>query len=212
MIFLNREDAGRKLALALARFKGKNAVVYGIPRGGVVLAVEVAKALGADLDVVVVRKIGHPDNPEYAIGAVSATGHHVENAAETRLLGSGWFPQACRTQQKEAQRRYDLFSAGRKAVTVQGRPAILVDDGLATGLTMSLAVREVRHRGPSELVIAVPVASREAVSELRGDAGNIVALYIPPELGSIGAFYEDFTQVSDADVLALIRGLDRGTS
>jgi predicted phosphoribosyltransferase len=204
MIFHNRTDAGRRLAQALSSYKGKNAVVYALPRGGVVLGVEVAKELKADLDLIIVRKIGHPSSPEYAIGAVSADGHHVENAAEVQSVGEEWFRHACEAQRKEAQRRYELFLGGRKPVSTENRPAIIVDDGLATGLTMSLAIQEARHRKPSQVVIAVPVASPEAIAELERRVDGMAVLYAPDHLGAIGAFYDDFTQVTDQEVVQIM--------
>jgi len=207
MIFRDRVDAGRKLAGALASFRGQNAVVYALPRGGVVLGVEVAKSLGALLDLIVVRKIGHPDNPEYAVAAVADDGHVAANRAETDMIDRNWFDIARRTQMAEACRRRDHYLAGRTPVSAEGKIAIIVDDGLATGLTMSLAVREARHRNPSKIVIAVPVAPSETIAELRQIADEIVVLHLPEHgFRAIGAFYLDFPQLTDAEVVELMRG------
>jgi predicted phosphoribosyltransferase len=204
VLFRNRLDAGKRLAEALSEYKGKNAVIYALPRGGVVLGAEVARELHGELDLIVVRKIGHPQAPEYAIGAVSADGHHVQNTAEILGVGEAWFKQACKSQQEEARRRYELFLGRRQPVSAKGRIAIIVDDGLATGLTMSLAIREARHRSPAAVIVAVPVAAPEAIAELKRHVDGIVVLYVPDNLGAIGAFYEDFTQVTDEEVVRLM--------
>lgn len=204
MIFQDRAHAGRMVAETLLAYEGQDVVVYALPRGGVILGVEVAKALHAQLDLIVVRKIGHPNAPEYAIGAVSADGHHIENLAEVRSIGETLFNQACRAEQEEARRRRDLFLRGQKPIAVSGKVAIIVDDGLATGLTMSLAVREIRQRHPAKVVVAVPVASAEAIAELQPLVDSISALYIPDRLVAIGAFYKDFTQVTDQEVVDLM--------
>jgi predicted phosphoribosyltransferase len=176
-----------------------------VPRGGVVLGVEVAKSLAAPLDLIVVRKIGHPANPEYAVAAVADDGHVERNASETEALDRDWFEQTRRAQQAEACRRRDLYGAGSVPLIADGKVAILVDDGLATGVTMALAIREVRHRHPSKVVVAVPVAPSEVIEQLRGSVDDIVVLYIPDDgFEAVGAFYLDFPQLSDAEVVAFM--------
>ncbi len=206
MIFINRVEAGMRLADALMSYKGQNVVVFALPRGGVVLGVEIAKALDAKLDLIVVRKIGHPDAPDYAIAAIAADGHSVENVLEVRTIDTEWFEKASEAEQEEARRRRELFLGERPPIPVEGSVAIIVDDGLATGLTMSLAIHEARHKNPSKVVVAVPVAPPEAVAELKRLVDDIVVLYTPEEeFGCIGAFYWDFRQVSDAEVVDLMK-------
>jgi predicted phosphoribosyltransferase len=204
MIFRDRADAGRKLANVLRRYRGRNVIVYALPRGGVVLGVQVAELLGAPLDLIIVRKIGHPANPEFAIAAVADDGHIEKNEAETQAVDRRWFNDACRIQQAEACRRRDLYLAGRTPVKADGKIAVLVDDGLATGLTMALAIREVRERHASKVIVAVPVAPPETVEELRDLVDDIVVLDTPPEFVAIGAFYLDFPQLTDEEVVNLM--------
>ena len=141
-MFIDRIDAGRQLAKALSRYKGQPVVVYALPRGGVVLGVEVARALDAPLDLIVVRKIGHPDQPEYAIGAVTENGEWVLNPEEARALDPNWIADAARSGLLEAQRRRARYLRDRPPFTVKDKTAIVVDDGLATGLTMEAALGE----------------------------------------------------------------------
>src|SRR4249920_73380 len=141
-MFLDRVDAGKKLARALWPYKGEPLVIYALPRGGVVLGVEVARALEAPLDLIVVRKIGHPFQPEYAIGAVAEDGYVVTNPDEVSALDKDWLDRATAAELKEARRRRTLFLQGRAPVAVRDKIAIIVDDGLATGLSMSAAIHE----------------------------------------------------------------------
>lgn len=204
-MFVDRIDAGKKLAKALIGYKGEPVVVYGLPRGGVVPAVEVARALEAPLDLIVVRKIGHPFQPEYAIGAVAEDGYVVTNPDEVGTLDERWLALATKAELREAQRRRTLFLQGRDPVPIKDRIAIIVDDGLATGLSMSAAIHEIRGRRPKKLVVAVPVAAAETVERLRPDVDDLVVLYIPPWFGAVGAFYQRFDQVNDEEVVALMK-------
>lgn len=204
-MFLDRVDAGNKLAEALFTYKGQPVVVYAIPRGGVVLGVEVARALEAPLDLIVVRKIGHPLQPEYAIGAVAEDGYVVTNSEETARLNKHWLDRATAAELHEAQRRRRLFLQDRTPVDVKNKIAIIVDDGLATGLSMTAAIHEIRRRGPRKVVVAVPVASAEALNKLKPDVDDFVVLYIPEWFGAVGAFYRFFDQVSNEEVVALMK-------
>ena len=204
-MFVDRVDAGKKLAQALSPYKGEPLVVYAVPRGGVVLGVEVARALEAPLDLIVVRKVGHPFQPEYAIGAVAEDGYLVTNPDEVSRLDTQWLERACAAELHEAQRRRRLFLQGRAPVDVKGKVAIIVDDGLATGLSMSAAIHEIRGRRPRKVVVAVPVAAADTVHRLRGEVDDLVVLSIPAWFGAVGAFYEHFDQVSDEEVVALMK-------
>ena len=207
-MFLDRTDAGKRLAQALLQYKREPVVVYALPRGGVVLGVEVARALDAPLDLIVVRKIGHPLSPEYAIGAVAEDGYVVTDPVEIATIDRRWVVRAAEAELREARRRRTLFLRGRSPVDVREKTAIIVDDGLATGLTMQAAIHEVRNRGPRRVVVAVPVAAAETVNKIRPEVDDQIILYIPPGFfGAVGSFYQRFEQVSDEEVPALIKSM-----
>jgi predicted phosphoribosyltransferase len=180
-------------------------VIYALPRGGVVLGVEVARTLRAPLDLIVVRKIGHPIQPEYAIGAVAEDGYVVTNPDVVGMFNQRWLDEAVAAELKEAQRRRALFLHGRAPVAVKDKIAIIVDDGLATGLSMRAAIHEIRGRNPKKIVVAVPVAAAETVEKLRPEIDDLVVLYIPERFGAVGPFYQDFEQVRDDEVVAMMR-------
>jgi putative phosphoribosyl transferase len=204
--YQDRQDAGRRLADALLRYAQEDAVVLALPRGGVVLGAEVAQALGAPLDLVIPRKVGHPDFPEYGIAAVTETGDVVANEAEVARVDPAWFARAVAHEREEAARRRRLYLGDRPGAALAGKTAIVVDDGVATGLTMLAALREVRGRGAARVVAAVPVAPADTVARLRREADEVVALQAPAAFeGAVGAYYRRFDQVSDAEVLAALR-------
>jgi putative phosphoribosyl transferase len=204
-MFLDRVDAGKKLTQALFTYKSGPLVVYALPRGGVVLGVEVARGLEAPLDLIVVRKVGHPFQPEYAIGAVAEDGYVVTNPNEVARLDTWWLNRAIAEELQEAQRRRRVFLQGRAPIEVKDKIAIIVDDGLATGLSMRAAIHEIRRRGPQKVVVAVPVAAVETVDKLKPEVDDLVVLYIPEWFGAVGAFYQRFDQVSDEEVVALMK-------
>ena len=206
MRFADRTDAGKQLAEALKRFRGQDAVVYALPRGGVVLGVEVAAALQLRLDLIIPRKIGHPLSPEYAICAVSEDGSRICNERETAHVDPDWLERETITQIDEARRRRQMYLAGKPPIPVEGKTAIIVDDGVATGLTMLAALRDVRKRKPARLVVAVPVTPAETAERLRRESDELVALDIPLDyLGAVGAYYDRFDQVTDAEVVSLMK-------
>lgn len=207
MWFDDRADAGRLLSDDLRRLKSQRPVVLGLPRGGVVTARPVADALQAPLDVLVARKIGAPSNPEYAIGAVTARGTRVlnEEALRQLLVPPGYLEAAAREQQQEAQRREHLFRAGRPPIALRDRVVILVDDGIATGMTMFAAIADVRKESPQTVVAAAPVIAPDTYQKLLHMADEVVALAIPDEFYAVGQFYRDFTQTSDEEVVALLK-------
>lgn len=214
MYFRDRHDAGRKLAAALAGFKGQDCVVLALPRGGVPIGAEIAESLGAPLDVLLVRKIGAPYQPELAIGAVVDGGNPivVRNEELLRLTGTTdqTFDHICKRELAEIERRRRAYVQGRKALDPAGRIAIVVDDGIATGATMRAALRATRARKPSKLVLAVPVAAADTLADLGREADQTVCLATPDPFGAVGLFYSDFGQVSDDDVIALLsRALER---
>jgi len=202
--FTDRREAGLELAGKLKRYQGK-AVVLALPRGGVETAVEVAAELDAPLGLVIARKVGHPGNPEYAVAAVTENGPPIWNEAEFDSLGAVWRQQAETEQRAEAKRRRLEYLADRKPVPLKGKTAILVDDGIATGLTMQAAIAEVRIQKPAKIVVAVPVAPRDSVEELAAQVDEVIVLIEPRDfLGAVGSHYENFPQLTDDDVLALL--------
>ncbi len=204
MIFLDRLEAGKLLAEKLKKYAHAGAVVLALPRGGVVLGRAVADALDAPLDIVVPRKIGAPSNEEYAIGAVTETGEAVWNEEEKAAAGEAYCEKAAAEQRQEAQRRLKLYRQGRPARAISGKTVIIVDDGIATGLTMRAAIRTVRGERPARIVVAVPVAPADTVERMSGEADELIALQVPDVFYAIGAFYQEFDQVDDQMVIALM--------
>jgi putative phosphoribosyl transferase len=201
-MFRDRADAGEKLAAALRGDDfGEGAVVLGIPRGGVEVAAVVARALAAPLDIVVVRKIGAPGNPEFAAGAVDPDGNVIANP-DSRV-SEAYLHQQGAAEQHEAIRRIAEYRGGRPEPDLEGRDAIVVDDGIATGLA---ALRWLRRRGAKRVVLAVPVISPSAVRMITPEVDELVALEVPPDFYAVGAHYARFNQLTDAEVKALLAG------
>ncbi len=207
--FKDRSEAGRRLAERLQQYKGRDVLVLAVPRGGVVVGYEVARALGAELDVILTRKIGAPGNPEYAIGVVTETGDVLLNQSEIEALGvpEEYLREEIERQRKEIQRRQQLYRQGRPLPRLRGRTVIVVDDGIATGFTIRGALRAIRSKDPQELVLAVPVAPREVVESLRAEVDNLVCLATPEPFFAIGLWYEEFPQISDEEVLNYLQRL-----
>jgi putative phosphoribosyl transferase len=206
MTFRDRVDAGRRLAERLAVHSGESAVVVALPRGGVPVAAEVAKALGAPLDVLVVRKLGCPWQPELGMGAIAEGDITVRNEDLIERIGvdDATIRAVADRERAELDRRVRRYRGDRPPVPVEGRTAILVDDGIATGSTARAAVDVLRRRGASRVVLAVPVAPREAVIALGDVADEVVAVETPRLFMAIGQFYDDFTQTSDDEVATLL--------
>ncbi|MBU6323290.1 phosphoribosyl transferase [Patescibacteria group bacterium] len=203
MRFSDRRDAGVRLAKALARYDSEDAVVYALPRGGVVVADEVAAQLELPLSLIIPRKIGHPENEEYAVCAVTEDGELVCNEEESSRLDPKWLSAARRRAQAEARRRRAAYGGARIPAT--GKIAILVDDGVATGLTMRAAIRALRRELPNEVIVAAPVAPHEVVEYLKAEADDVVVLDdSEPFLGAVGAYYDSFPQVSDGEVVEIM--------
>jgi len=208
MRFKDRTEAGRILAQALKPHANQDGVVYALPRGGVVLGAEVARALRMPLDLLIPRKLGHPLQPEYAIGAVVENGEMVVNQWEVSRVDPEWFKREVEAEREEARRRRELYLGARAPVAAKGKVAIIVDDGIATGLTMEVAIRDARRREPGRLVVAVPVAPPETVERLAREVDEFVVLDRSPYyLGAVGAYYDRFAQVSDDEVVALLRSM-----
>ena len=208
MRFRDRTTAGQELAQALRDLKGRDdLLVLGIPRGGVVVASEVARALGAPLDVCLTHKLGAPDNPELAIGAVTETGQVV---LDQGLIDSLWVPPGyveaeSKRQRQELARRAHAYRGDRPPAQILKRTVIVVDDGLATGSTMIAALQALDAQAPASLIAAIPVAPPEAIHRLAHSADRIECLLSPRPFWAVGAFYERFDQVSDAEVIELLR-------
>lgn len=208
MPFIDRTDAGRQLAKALARYKAQRPVVLALPRGGVPVAAEVAAVLDAPLDLILVRKIGVPFQPELAMGAVVDGGKPVivrnEDVISLTGVSEQEFNATCDRQLAEIERRRKLYLGDRPHPQIAGRTVIVVDDGIATGATTRAALRAIRMRKPSKLVLAVPVAPTESLKELRDEADEIICLEDYEDFGAIGLFYSDFAQVSDTEVIEIL--------
>jgi len=213
MMFADRVDAGRRLAERVrAEVDARNAVVVGLPRGGVPVAYEVAQALGAPLDVIVVRKLGVPYHRELGYGAVGEDGVRVLNPDIVRLaaLDPGQMAEVERRARAEVEGRANRLRGGRPATPLEGRTVIVVDDGVATGGTARAACQVARARGAERVVLAVPVGAPDVIAELSRVADQVVCVETPRDLFAIGAWYEDFSPTSDEEVTELLRGTPAG--
>lgn len=203
MIFANREDAGRQLAGAARKYAEEDSVILAIPRGGVIVGRVVAEELGVPLDVVIPRKVGAPGNPELGLGAI-APGVRVLDEGMIRSLGVSdeYLERAIEEEEREIERRSATYRNGRPPVDLRGKTAIVVDDGMATGGTAIAAVRWAREQGAARMILAVPVAPPAAVSRLRLEADDVIALSMPDAFYAVGQWYGRFDQVSDEEVVA----------
>ena len=204
----DRYDAGRVLAEQLAAYAGRpDLLVLGLPRGGVPVAFEVARALGAPLDVFLVRKLGVPGHEELAMGAIASGGVRVLNAdvVEPLRIPESVIEAVTAAEQRELERREQLYRDGRPPPDPRGRTVILVDDGLATGSTMRAAVAALRQQGPAQIIVAVPTASPATCAELRAEVDQIVCTITPEPFYAVGLWYEDFSPTTDDEVRDLLR-------
>ncbi|HEX5042063.1 MAG TPA: phosphoribosyltransferase family protein [Candidatus Polarisedimenticolaceae bacterium] len=206
MLFPDRVEAGRRLGAELAHLRGKPVVVLGLPRGGVPVAFEVARALHAPLDVIVVRKLGVPFQPELGMGAIGEGGVRIVDDETVRLahVSPDQLAQVEARERAELERRARSFREGRRRVPLQGKTAIVVDDGVAMGSTARVACAVARAQGAERVVVAVPVAPPDWVKRLAGSADACVCLETPSPFFSIGQFYDDFSQTSDQEVTACL--------
>ncbi len=202
MLFKDRAEAGQRLAKELERYRGQDAVVLALPRGGVVIGYEVARALDLPLDVLIVRKIGAPGNPEWGIGAIAENGNVQLDERIIQALGIPryYLDEEIRRQREEIERRRRLYRDGGHLPDLENKIAIIVDDGVATGYTMFAALRAVRADRPNKIVVAVPVATVEAARDLRKEVDELVVLATPEPFLAVSRFYWDFEQVSDQEV------------
>lgn len=204
--FADRRDAGRQLAVQLLSLASSKPVVVALPRGGVPVAAEVAAALGAPLEVFAVRKLGAPQNPEYGIGAIGEDGTRVLDPESLAILDvdGGTLDAIVARESAEVRRRVNAYRGDRPPLSLAGRTVILVDDGVATGVTDTAALRGIRRQGPRRLILAVPVCAADSLSRLEAETDEVVCLVAPPLLYGIGHWYEDFSQVPDAEVIAAL--------
>ncbi len=205
--FSDRVEAGRRLASALTYLAGKDAIVLAIPRGGVVVGYEIAKALDLPLDVIIPRKIGAPDNPELAIGAMTEDGTIILDKNLVAYLGvpESYIKEESERQKQEIERRLKMYRQDEPYPNLKGRDVIIVDDGIATGSTMKAALASVKSRGAKTVTVAVPVGPPSTIKELKRLADRVVCRYTPEYFQAIGQFYRDFDQTSDEEVIELLR-------
>jgi predicted phosphoribosyltransferase len=209
--FANRVDGGRQLASALAAFQGRtDLLVLGLPRGGVPVAAEVARALGAPLDVFLVRKIGVPGHEELAMGAIAEGGVVVLNDRLIAELGipAVFVNQVAARERVELERRQQAYRGNRMSPDVTARTVIVVDDGLATGATMEAAILALKRLGPAAVIAAAPVGAGETCARLRTHADQVVCAEVPDDFGAVGEWYRDFDQTTDEEVRRLIAAAD----
>lgn len=212
-MFKDRKQAGKRLAEALLKYKAEEPIILAIPRGGVPVAYEVALALDAPLDIIVVRKLGAPGQPELGIGAV-VDGDHPQGVLNEEIMAElavsqNYLDREVARQLAEIRRRQEAYRGGRPSEKVEGRTVIVIDDGIATGGSMRAALRGVRRNNPKRLVMAVPVAPQETIDSLRPEVDDLVCLDTPEFFAAIGEFYDDFRQTSDKEVTDLLDAAQR---
>jgi putative phosphoribosyl transferase len=206
ILFEDRGDAGRQLAERLAPYRDESPVVFTLPRGGVPVGFEVSRSLGAPLDVIVARKLGAPGQPEFGIGAVASGGVRVFNEGAVRVLGipDDYLDWVSERETAEVARRVQLFRGERPYPDLKTLTAILVDDGLATGVTARAALLALRRLNPRRLVLAVPVCAQQTAELLRPETDDLVCLLAPDDLEAVGLYYRNFEQVPDEEVIRLL--------
>lgn len=207
MFFKDRQDAGRRLSQLLKKYKGQDVIVYALPRGGVVVAAEIAAFLNAPLDLIFAHKIGHPYQPEYAIAAVSESGQMIGPSKELLgVAGKEWLENAKESQINEIKRKREKYLKDKQVIPVKDKIAIIVDDGIATGLTMQAGIKELKNRHPKKIVVAVPVSPKSTAELIKTMVDDFVGVEIEDYdfLGAVGAYYDQFRQVEDEEVIKIL--------
>jgi putative phosphoribosyl transferase len=207
MMFENRQEAGRELAMLLNHYKNQpDTLILALPRGGVVVANEVAKLLHLPMDVIIARKVGAPFNPELALGAVTeiGEGYFNEDLMEQIGISKGYLHNTIEKEVQEAKRRLKAYRRGRPPLVLKGKTVILVDDGIATGATMKASIRSAKALGAKKIVVAVPVSSAETHLEIAQEVNEVVTLSSPEYFYAVGQFYNDFSQTTDEEVIAIL--------
>lgn len=200
--FTDRYDAAMQLAKKLEKYKGENGVVLAVPRGGVPIGYFIASQLGFELDLLMSKKLGHPYNEEFAIGAVGLEDEIIE---ETQGISIEYINEEVNNIHRQLKERYSKFMGDRKPVDITGKIVIVVDDGVATGRTILATLEMLRRRNPAKLLVAVPVSSREAAERIKKEVDEFVCLYTPFPFYGVGRFYRDFSQTTDKEVITLLR-------
>lgn len=200
--FTDRYDAAMQLAKKLEKYKGENGVVLAVPRGGVPIGYFIASQLGFELDLLMSKKLGHPYNEEFAIGAVGLEDEIIE---ETQGISIEYINEEVNNIHRQLKERYSKFMGDRKPVDITGKIVIVVDDGVATGRTILATLEMLRRRNPAKLLVAVPLSSREAAERIRKEVDEFVCLYTPFPFYGVGRFYRDFSQTTDKEVITLLR-------
>jgi predicted phosphoribosyltransferase len=203
MRFKNREEAAKQLAGRLAAYKGQNPLILGVPRGAVPMARTIADALEGELDVVLVRKLRAPGQPELAIGAVDEAGT-VLKGRYFDVAGEEYMRDEIRTQQGIIRARREMYTRAQKAIDPAGRVVVVVDDGIATGSSMLAAIRSVRARKPRQLIVAIGVAPRESLAQIEAEADEVICLNAPADFYAVGQFFDDFSEVTDDMVVTAL--------
>ena len=207
MIFKDRADAGQKLIAELTEFKDqKNTILLALPRGGVVVAFAIAKELNLPLDLVVPRKIGAPGHEEYAIGAITETGEGIFDQEEIKSLNveQEYLDKKVEQEKKEAERRLKTYRQDRPPLNLTNKTVIIIDDGIATGLTMQAAIKSVKQKKAEKIIVAVPVSAKDSLKKIKEQVDQVICLDAPLFFGAVGAFYENFGQTEDQEVIDLM--------
>jgi len=207
MKYKDREDGGQALIPLLKEYKdADDAIIIALPRGGVVTGYEIAKELHLPLDIVVPRKIGAPENEEFAIGALTEDGEPIlnKNVADIYNFEDEKIQDIIKNERKEAQRRLALYRGNRKPLDLTGKTAIIVDDGIATGSTMLAAIKSVKYKGAQKIIVAVPVSAQDSYNSIKKEVNDVICPHIPVYFGAVGAFYEIFAQTEDEEVISLM--------
>lgn len=207
MFFKDRYDAGRKLAAELIKYKDENPVIVALPRGGVIIGFEIAKLLKAPLDVIVARKIGAPFYPELGIGAIAPNGIKIldKNLIKSLNVSERALEKIIEQETIEMKRRSELYREDATLSDLAGKIVIVVDDGLATGVTARASIMSIKEMLPKKIVLAVPVSPPDTAKEFRKEVDQFICLHEPQEFYAVGAFYEDFRQISDEEVILLLK-------
>ena len=210
MLFADRKEAGARLAEALEQYRGEDVVVFALPRGGVPLGVEIAKKLAAPLDLLITKKIGHPFNPEYAIGAITEDVDPIFNPGEHGVLDQNWLEWELKRLRQEIKRRRETYVGAANIQSLEGKTAIIVDDGIATGFTMFASIAALKKRHPKRIIVAVPVTPEDTAKKMDQMVDAVVALErTDAYLGAVGAYYIHFDQLDDAEVVSLLKSMNQ---
>lgn len=206
-MFTDRLDAGMQLSLKLQEYKNTNAIVLAIPRGGVPVGFVVAKELGLPMEIILSKKIGHPNNPEFAIGSVSIHGIYIND--DVLDVSKDYIHKEAERLQKGLKEKFRLFMGDQKPSDLRGKIVIIIDDGMATGSTILATIETIKNSFPSKIVVAVPVAPKDSISKLQRKADEVISLLLPNIFYGVGQFYYDFSQVSDEEVLDYLNNIKK---